>query len=296
MTKQTKSLGGLADLQASPPPTPETTEERIDRLERRLLQVETLLNDVTQQLDKPYRDQQLGNGEPHRSEKPKQVKQVKPKQVNPQLAKPKAKKAKKAKKAQTPPSPATEVQTQADNIAITTFLSQDPDKLWHGAKLRSAIQELCSLSNQQVASAIKHFRQTGHLVIEREVEVDGQILNGAYQFIPQPETPETPDEKQAKEAAKRLAAKQAKQARKEKNDALVIAQKATTAQLAAEALEKLLSILDNGDRITTKELIDMGISKKQQQRMQKSDAYKESGIQYQKLPDENYEYWIEPTS
>ena len=82
---------------------------------------------------------------------------------------------------------------------------------------------------------------------------------------------------------------------KKKNDALVIAQKATTAQLAAEALEKLLSILDNGDRITTKELIDMGISKKQQQRMQKSDAYKESGIQYQKLPDESHEYSIEPT-
>ena len=54
---QTKSLGSLTDFQSAPQPTPETADERIDRLERRLLQVETLLNDVTQQLDKPYRDQ-----------------------------------------------------------------------------------------------------------------------------------------------------------------------------------------------------------------------------------------------
>ena len=33
--------------------------ERVDQLERRLTQAETLLNDVMQQLDKPYRDQPL---------------------------------------------------------------------------------------------------------------------------------------------------------------------------------------------------------------------------------------------
>ena len=287
MTKQTKSLGGLADLQASPPPTPETTEERIDQLERRLTQAETLLNDVMQQLDRPYRDQHL-NGKPKQA-KPKQANPVKPKQVKPQLAKP--------KRVNPPPlPPATEAQTQAHAEAAITFLSQDPEKLWHGAKLRTAVKDHCATSNQKAILAMKLLRRTGYLVIVKDVEVCGETLDGAYKFIPQPETPETPDEKQAKEAAKRLAAKQAKQARKEKNDALVIAQKATTAQLAAETLEKLLSILDNGDRITTKELIDMGISKNQQQRMRKSDAYKESGIQYQKLPDENYEYWIEPTS
>ena len=63
MTKQTKSLGGLADLQASPPPTPETTDQRVDRLERRLTQAEVLLNDVMQQLDRPYRDQSLSRRE-----------------------------------------------------------------------------------------------------------------------------------------------------------------------------------------------------------------------------------------
>ena len=219
-------------------------------------------------------------------------KQAKPKQVKPQLAKP--------KRVNPPPlPPATEAQTQAHAEAAITFLSQDPEKLWHGAKLRTAVKDHCATSNQKAILAMKLLRRTGYLVIVKDVEVCGETLDGAYKFIPQPETPETPetpDEKQAKEAAKRLAAKQAKQARKEKNDALVIAQKATTAQLAAETLEKLLSILDNGDRITTKELIDMGISKNQQQRMRKSDAYKESGIQYQKLPDENYEYWIEPTS
>ena len=65
---QQKTLGSLTDFQTAPQPAPETTDERLDRLERRLLQVETLLNDVTQQLDKPYRDQ------PHSNGKPKQAK------------------------------------------------------------------------------------------------------------------------------------------------------------------------------------------------------------------------------
>jgi hypothetical protein len=210
MTKQTKSLGGLADIQASPPPAPETTDERIDRLERRLTQAEVLLNDVMQQLDKPYRDQQLGNGKPKQA-KPQQAKPVKPKQVNP--AKPQQTKPKRVNPPPLPP--ATE--------------------------------------------------------------------------------PETPDEKQAKEAAKRLAAKQAKQARKEKHDALVIAQQAESAKITADACDKLLSVLDNGDRITTKELIDMGISFSQQIRLRESDAYKASGIQCEKLPDESHEYSIETT-
>ena len=210
MTKQTKSLGGLADIQASPPPTPETTDQRVDQLERRLTQAETLLNDVMQQLDRPYRDQPLFDGKPHGNGKPNPVKpkQAKPKQAKPQQTKP--------KRVNPPPlPPATESQT--------------------------------------------------------------------------------PDEKQAKEAAKRLAAKQAKQARKEKHDALVIAQQAESAKITTDACDKLLSVLDNGDRITTKELIDMGISFSQQIRLRESDAYKASGIQCEKLPDETYEYWIEST-
>ena len=213
MTKQTKSLGGLADLQASPPPAPETTDERFEQIERRLSQVEVLLSDVMQVLDKPYRDQQLGNGKPHRSEKPQQANPVKPKQAKLKQVKPQQTNPKRVNPPPLPP--ATE--------------------------------------------------------------------------------PETPDEKQAKEAAKRLAAKQAKQARKEKHDALVIAQQAESAKITTDACDKLLSVLDNGDRITTKELIDMGISFSQQIRLRESDAYKASGIQCEKLPDETYEYWIETT-
>ena len=213
MTKQTKSLGGLADLQASPPPAPETTDERFEQIERRLSQVEVLLSDVMQVLDKPYRDQQLGNGKPHRSEKPQQANPVKPKQAKLKQVKPQQTNPKRVNPPPLPP--ATE--------------------------------------------------------------------------------PETPDEKQAKEATKRLAAKQAKQARKEKHDALVIAQQAESAKITTDACDKLLSVLDNGDRITTKELIDMGISFSQQIRLRESDAYKASGIQCEKLPDETYEYWIETT-
>ena len=50
---QRNTLGSLTNFQSAPEPTPETTDERIHRLERRILQVETLLNDVMHQLDKP---------------------------------------------------------------------------------------------------------------------------------------------------------------------------------------------------------------------------------------------------
>ena len=247
-----------------------------------------------QQLDQPYRDQQLGNGKPHRSEKPNPANPVKPKQAKPKQAKPNVKKAKKAKKAQTPPvPPATEEQTQADNIAITTFLSQDPDRLWHGTKLRAAIQELCSLSNQQVASAIMYFRQTGHLVIEREVEVDGEKLDGAYKFVSNPQ-PEIPREKKAAEQVKK--AEQVKREKKEKVIALEKAQKAAAAKLVATAFQELQVILENGDHITSTELQAKGISLNRQKKIRELDDYKESGIQCKELPDETFEYWIEPTS
>ena len=247
-----------------------------------------------QQLDKPYRDQSLFDGKPHGNGKPNPVKPqqanpVKPKQVKPQQAKPKAE---KAKKAQTPPSPATKVQTQADNIAITTFLSQDPDRLWHGTKLRAAIQELCSLSNQQVASAIMYFRQTGHLVIEREVEVDGEKLDGAYKFVSNPQ-PEIPREKKAAEQVKK--AEQVKREKKEKVIALEKAQKAAAAKLVATAFQELQVILENGDHITSTELQAKGISLNRQKKIRELDDYKESGIQCKELPDETFEYSIEST-
>ena len=194
MTKhnQTKSLGPLTNFQSAPEPTPETTDERIHRLERRILQVETLLNDVMQQLDKPYRDQSLFDGKPHGNGKPNPVK-PKPNPVNPKQAKPKQAKpkAEKAKKAQTPPvPPATEEQTQAHAEAIIAFLSPYPEKLWHGTKLRKSIQKHCATSSQRATLAIKLLRRTGHLLIVKDVEVDGSILKGAYQFVPDPQTPE----------------------------------------------------------------------------------------------------------
>ena len=369
MTKQ-KAIGTLADLQTSPPPAPETTDERLDRLERRLLQVETLLNDVMQALDKPYRDQHV-NGKPKQA-KPQQAKPVKPKQVKPQQTKPKkvnppplppateeetqayaeatitflsqepdrlwhgstlrtavkdhcATSNQKAILAMkllrraghlvivkdvevegkqldgaykfvpdpqtpeadpkpTPPTPHTpasqalsQEKTQADNIAIIALLSQEPDKLWGGENLRSAIQELCSLSNKQVASAIKRLRKTGHLVFQKDVEVDGSILKGAFQFVQNPEP-----------TAEQIAIQ-------EKEAALLLEQQAESARKTADACDKLLSVLASGDRITPEALIEMGISKKQQNWMRKSDAYKESGASYKRLPDETHEYSLEIT-
>ena len=173
---QQKTLGTLADFQSAPQPTPETTDERFDRLERRLSQVETLLNDIMQQLDKPYRDQPHSNGK---------TKQAKPKQAKPKQAKPSTPKAKTTQKAPTPPTPApTEEQKQADIEALIAFLHQHPDRLWKTTHLHKAIKEHSNLSNKRAASAIKRLRKTAHLVIVKDVEVDGEILVGAYKFIP----------------------------------------------------------------------------------------------------------------
>ena len=89
---------------------------------------------------------------------------------------------------------------------------------------------------------------------------------------------------------------EAKQAKQEKIIALEKAQQAASAKLTAESLEKLLSLLATGDRINSDEVKAAGISKKQQQKMRKSDAYKESGIQCQGSPGIPCEYWLEPTS
>ena len=287
MTQRIGSIAGLqSDRSPIPPiPTPETADgdrfDRLERLERRLTQIEVLLSDIMQQLDRPYRDQNFDGKtpkpRPHVNGKPPQAKPVF--HSKPQPPKSKAKpKPKKAKKGPTPPTQALiQEKTQADNVAIIAFLSQEPDKLWSDENLRIAIEELCSLNKKKVESAIRRLSKTGHLSLQKDVEVDGSILKGSFQFAQNP----GPTEEQI--------------AIQEKQAAVQLEQRAASAKLTADACDKLLSVLDNGDRITTKELIDMGISFSQQKRLRESDAYKASGIQCEKLPDETYEYSIETT-
>ena len=81
---QRNTLGSLTDFQSAPQPIPETTDERFDNLERRLLQVETLLNDVMHQLDKPHtQPKSKMNG------KPKDTQKSKPPTPKPKKAQPK---------------------------------------------------------------------------------------------------------------------------------------------------------------------------------------------------------------
>ena len=136
---QQRTLGTLTDFQTAPQPAPETTDERIDRLERRLLQVETLLNDIMQQLDKPYRDQPHSNGK---------TKQAKPKQ-----AKPSTPKAKKTQKAPTPLTPApTEEQKQADIEAVIAFLRSAPGQALENDTIAKIYQR--TLQPKQQASRL----------------------------------------------------------------------------------------------------------------------------------------------
>lgn len=176
---QQKTLGTLTDFQSSPQPTPENTDERIDRLERRVLQLESLLNDVMQVLDKPYQqNKHTQKGKPPATQK----RDGKP----PTKANLNGNKKGQAK-AKTQTSPATEEQRQADAEAVIAFLHQHPDRFWKGTHLQKAIKEYCNLSNRRASSAVKRLRKNGHLVIIKDVEVDGEKLSGAYQFTPQPE-------------------------------------------------------------------------------------------------------------
>ena len=157
---QRNTLGSLTDFQSAPQPTPETTDERIDRLERRILQVETLLNDIMQVLDKPYKEK--SNGKP-----------------NP--------KAKAKPKPEPPPAPPiTDKQKQVDRDATLAFLSKHPDQIWHGKPFRQALKENCNLTNKRILYAVESLKTDGHLVVIENAEVDGKKINKAYKFIPSP--------------------------------------------------------------------------------------------------------------
>ena len=164
---QTKSLGSLTDFQTAPQPAPETTDERIDRLERRVLQVESLLNDVMQQLDRPFRDlHNKQNGKP--SQAKQKTKPVKPSSL-------------KQAKQKTPTVQPTPSHSKADIQAVTEFLKQHGDRLWHGNKLRKAIKERCEgISNKRLKSVLETLRKDGKITIV----ANGVLLKGAYQFTP----------------------------------------------------------------------------------------------------------------
>ena len=85
-------------------------------------------------------------------------------------------------KAKTQTPPATEEQRQADTEAAIAFLHQHLDRFWKGTHLQKAIKEYCNLSNRRASLAVKRLRKNGHLVIIKDVEVDGEKLSGAYQF------------------------------------------------------------------------------------------------------------------
>ena len=84
-TTQSKTLGSLENLAASPPP--ETETDRITALEKRVSTLEGLLNDVMHQLDKPNtQPKSKMNGKPkaQKSKPPTpKPKKAKPKKIAP---------------------------------------------------------------------------------------------------------------------------------------------------------------------------------------------------------------------
>ena len=132
---QTKSLGSITDFQTAPHIQPDPVDERIDKLKRRLVQVESLLNDVMQQLDKPYRDQELKTN----GTAPQKRKKTKP------TGKPPTPKEKKATPSGQLTEKEREKQQQADISSAIAYLDQTPDKLWKGGQSRLSLPEKSEL-------------------------------------------------------------------------------------------------------------------------------------------------------
>ena len=159
---QSARLGDLTDFAAVPPSDPDA---RTTALERRVTTLEALLNDVMQQLDRPFRDQHSKqNGTP---------KQAKPKRTPPKPA---------ASPADQPP-PISAEQKQADKEAVHKFLKQHGDRKWQGKELRVAVKTHCNLSNKRTQLAIDALKKDGTLTVVNNVEVDGEMLTGAYQLV-----------------------------------------------------------------------------------------------------------------
>ena len=167
-----RSIGTLADVAGNRKTQPETDPYlEIESLKRRVSTLENLLADVMMQLDKPYqnRNQPGTRASVETHPHPSEIKQ-----------KPKPK-----GKAQ-PPSQTPKVTSnhKADIEAAITFLEKHPDRLWHGRKLRQAIKDTCEISNARLKIVIDELRKNGKLTIVNNVEVDGEMLKGAYQYTP----------------------------------------------------------------------------------------------------------------
>ena len=168
-----RSLGNLADVAGSrtPEPTEHPDPDRITELERRVATVEGLLADVMQQLDRPYRDgHSKQNGHSQQNGTPKQAK---PKRTPPKPA---------ASPGDQPP-PISAEQKQADKEAVHKFLKQHGDRKWQGKELRVAVKTHCNLSNKRTQLAIDALKKDGTLTVVNNVEVDGEMLTGAYQLV-----------------------------------------------------------------------------------------------------------------
>ena len=159
-----KSIGTMSDVAAPAPPVPDS-DTRIEALEHRVATLENLINDVMQQLDRPFRDQH--------SKQDGTPKQAKPKRTPPKSA---------ASPADQPP-PISEEQKEADKEAVHKFLKQHGDRKWHGGKLRIAVKTHCNLSNKRTKFAIDALGKDGTLTFVNNVEVGGEMLTGAYQLV-----------------------------------------------------------------------------------------------------------------
>ena len=203
---KTRALGNLADFAASAPsPTPRSTEERLENIEARLENIEArleniekilntmlyTLSDINENFDKVSKQPKAKQAHQKKASPPPQKKAVsesKPKKkVHQEESAPKTEKTEKIEKAAIVHSPTPEEAMRA----VVEFAQQSPDTLWQVTKFKEAIRDASGIGTKHITKACAELRENGTLKRIENVEVDGEMVKSAFQFVLQDE--ETPD-------------------------------------------------------------------------------------------------------
>ena len=147
---QTARLGDLTDFAASPPALDPDT--RITVLERRVATLEGLLNDVMQQLDRPFREQPRTNGKPKQAKPPARAQ-----------AKKNASQSKTTPGVAIPEGVTTEILSAVEAAVIDTPGQQ-----------RSAIAKAIALDAKVCGRALSHLCNIKHLRMTTQNDADGK--------------------------------------------------------------------------------------------------------------------------
>ena len=164
--RESKALGNLNDFVTMPEPVFDA-ETEIEALKKRVLTLESLLNDVMQQLDKPFKDQ---------SSKGKKKPDLKiPKPAENSVGSP-------TPKGTTAPT-ITEEDREKDILTISTILEkEETGKIYPARHFQKYLRERTGISANRCKMVVRKLKSDGKITTLENVEIDGEMHQHAYVF------------------------------------------------------------------------------------------------------------------